>query len=524
MATEPGATEAAPQAARRSSSRSMLAVNALVLASLGASFASHVAIAAFFGLSRQVDAYYAALVLPNLFVLLCIDYIGKNFLPIFASARRDGFARASELTSSIVTIVAILAALVALVLVIAGRPLLRALLPGFSAGDVEIASRYLSIMAPTVVLTAVTSFHQYVCQHDEDYTAITAIKMAVPLASFAAILTAGPFVGAYALPIGFTLGHLVTAVLMARRARYDYSPRIGFREEWERKIFTNSAIVMGSGFVARTRGLVATYLSSQLGSGAVAALALGQRLVDPIHRTAFIGIKMMMFTRVARLHAESDTGEIARLYSRGLSASFLVLAPLLWWMALDAEAIVRVVFERGAFDAGMTALVVLALIGFAPSVVFVGMNTLLSNAFYAMGRVLVPAIVMPVGTVVYLLVAPAVYRPLGVLGLALSASLVAVVVFALLLHRLARRVPALRASGVLRRLSIHAALSGAAATAAQAVPRTGAGEAVDAVLALVLGSALYFGVLMLLRDRTLADVRVYLSRAFPSRAPAARRR
>src|SRR5690606_18920156 len=182
-------------------SRSMLAVNLLVATSLGVSYLSYVAIATLFGLTRHVDAFYAELLLPNLFVLLFIDYLGKNFLPVLASARQESFARASELTSSIITIVALFAGVVALLLVLVSRPVLALLLPGFSAGEIEITSRYFAIMAPTIVLTAVTSFHEYVCQYDEDYTHVTAIRTAVPLSNLAVIVAAGPFIGTYALPI-----------------------------------------------------------------------------------------------------------------------------------------------------------------------------------------------------------------------------------------------------------------------------------------------------------------------------------
>ena len=65
----------------------MLSVNALVLGSVVIGFVSSVAIAALFGLTRRLDAYYAALIVPQMFVTLCIDYLGKNFMPVFARAR-----------------------------------------------------------------------------------------------------------------------------------------------------------------------------------------------------------------------------------------------------------------------------------------------------------------------------------------------------------------------------------------------------------------------------------------------------
>ena len=50
----------------------------------------------------------------------------------------------------------------------------------------------------------------------------------------------------------------------------------------------------------------------------------------------------------------------------------------------------------------MTMLVAATLLApLVPSVLFVGVGQLLANAFYAMGRVKVPALIMPLGMLVF---------------------------------------------------------------------------------------------------------------------------
>ena len=494
----------------------MLSVNALVLGSVAIGFLSSVAIAALFGLTRRLDAYYAALVVPQLFITLCIDYLGKNFLPVFARARAHSAEMASEVTSCLVTIVGLLAAAVASVLCLASEPIFSVLLPGFDPADLSLVSHYFWIMAPAMVLTAVTPFHEYVCQHDEQYTRIAAILASQPIVNFVAIVGAGPFVGEYALPLGYTAGQTITFALMMRYARYRYRPRITVRGEWEKPIFTNSAVVMGSGLFVRTRSLITNFLASLIGDGAIAALNFGHRLVEPIERTAFSGVRRLMFSRTARLVVEDKSRDLVRLYRIGLNASFLLLTPFLWWLVLDSEVLMEVLFERGAFDATMTALVAVTLIGYAPAVVFAGVNSILSNAFYAMGRVAVPALVMPIGMLIYLAIAPATYRPLGVLGLSLASSAVHATVFVILLFLLAKRMPKLEPWSVLGRIAAYILLGGASAWLPQLLlAEVDLHELVKAGLRLLTGVLLYFGVLALARERTLSDVVTYFRRAHP---------
>ncbi|HET7608412.1 MAG TPA: lipid II flippase MurJ [Gammaproteobacteria bacterium] len=499
-----------------SSSRSMLQVNALLVATVGVGFLNNVAIAWLFGLTRKVDAYYAAMILPGLFMVLFVEYLGKNFLPVFARARSQSFETASELTSAMVTVTALITAVAVAVIVLASKPLFAVLLPGFDAAEVELVSSYLWIMAPASVLGAVSTFHGYLFQHEDKYTQLVAIGAIQPLVNLGAVLALGPFVGEYSLPIAFTGGKLIGFVLLARGAQYRYRPRITLRPEWERKVLVNSAILMGSGLLVRTRGLVGNYLASLLGEGAISALALGYKLVEPLERTTFGGVRMLMYSRTARLAVEENASEMSRLYRLGVAASFLLVAPPLAWMCFESEFLVSFLFERGAFDMSMTKLVALAVIGFAPSVLLAGVNGVLSNAFYALDRVKIPALVMPVGTVAYLAAAPFLYKPYGVLGLSLSPSAAYAVVFVLLLYFLNRRLTALCGGELLLRVIGYTALAVAAFGAAKLLstfvewPRF-----VEAVTTLSVGAALYFGVLVALRDRTLLEVFRYFRRAHP---------
>jgi putative peptidoglycan lipid II flippase len=497
----------------------LVTANTLVIITLVISFAGNIAIAALFGLTRRVDAFFAAAVLPSLFQALFVDYLGKNFLPTLARARKEGGTLASELTSCIVTIVALTTGAVALTLAVASRPLFELLLPGFSAEDNELVRRYFWIMAPAMVLMAVTVFHQYLCQYDEKFVRISAIQAALPFANLVAVLCAGPFIGEYALPAAFLAGHMIVFVLMARGARYRYSFRVKIRRSWEGKIFANSAIVMSSGLLARTGSLVTNYFASQLGSGAISALAVALKLTQPLGRTIFTAVRMFMFSRTSRLAAEGNAKEIARLQTFALGSSFLLLAPLLWWIGSNSEIIVETLFLRGDFDLRMSGLVSLALIGAIPFVLFDGGNGLMSNAFYATDRVSVPALVMPLGTLIYLAAAPWLSARYGVLGLTAGMSLSTATIFSVLLVLLGRYLADFSAARSAWHLVRYTALAATCiGLPALATSRLDATRLTVAAVSLGLGFFLYVLVLLVLRDPLLLGVQRYLRKSLPAQS------
>jgi peptidoglycan biosynthesis protein MviN/MurJ (putative lipid II flippase) len=121
---------------------------------------------------------------------------------------------------------------------------------------------------------------------------------------------------------------------------------------------------------------------------------------------------------------------------------------------------------------------------------------------------------MPIGTLAYLAVAPFVYKPLGVLGLALSPSAAYALVFLLLLYFLDRRLPLLRGGELLLRVTGYTALAVAAFGASKLLMTSVAWPAlVESAVSLLGGAALYLGALIGVQDRTLREVYAYFRRA-----------
>ncbi len=510
--------------------RGVVNVNALVIASLGLGLLSNVLIASLFGLTYRVDAFFAAAVLPSLFMALCIDYLGKNFLPVLASAKAVGDSCASSVTSSIVTTAALVAAAATVALVAFREPLFAALLPGFDQQTLALVSNYFAIMAPSIVLMAVNTFHEYVWQYEERFTFVSLSRTALPAANLLSIVALAPWLGAYCLPVGYLLGHVAVFALLLRGLPYRYRPYMAMRAGFEKRVFMNSAIVMSTGLVARSKSIVMNYLASQLGSGAITALALATKLTEPLERSAFTGIRMLIFSRTVRLVVADDRPALGSLYSMGLRAAFLVLVPLLWWIGLNSDAVVQILFRHGEFTPEMATLVAAVLLGLVPSVLFLGLNQLLSNAFYAMDRVMVPAVVMPLGTLLYIGCAIPLSAAYGTPGLAVATTVSSLAVFLAMLVIVGRQLPEIGLLRTAGQLSLYAVLGGtamlgavAALAAADLTPMALLG------LSLPLGATAYGAALFFGGDRTfralleLARGYVGLSADRSSKAPPVRK-
>ena len=161
--------------------RKLFSVNAIIALSLGIGFLNNVAISGFFGLNRFVDAYFAAAILGKMFMYLIVDYLGRNFLPVYAARYSDSPDQAAQMASTVITLMALVASGTVVALLYFSEPIFSFLLPGFGPEEVQIVTVMFSIQAPAIVLMTVNNFHQFIWQHDEHYNRVVFARLFVSL-------------------------------------------------------------------------------------------------------------------------------------------------------------------------------------------------------------------------------------------------------------------------------------------------------------------------------------------------------
>jgi putative peptidoglycan lipid II flippase len=506
-----------------STARSLLTVNAIVLATILIGMANNILIANFFGLTRLLDSYYAALMIPEMCASLFLDFLGRNFLPAYAAVRQSDPERAAKLASAVITIVGLCAVAVVVVLMLLARPAFGALLPGFAPAELNDVVKIFYIVSPALVLMAVSTFNEYVYQYKEQYLRMALYRAAVPATILVTVVLGENALGEYSLPIGFLSGHVLMFVLLTASAGYRYRPRLTFEADYLRRIFLNSGLLIAAGFVGRTRGLVTQYFASLLGAGSLAALTLAHKITLPLHQSSLVAMRIMVFSKSVKLFVSDEQDRLGELYRLMITFVLLVLTPVAAWVLLESSSIVELLFLRGEFTVDMSELVVLATAGIALSIPFAGANETLSNAFYATNRSAVIAAVIPLSTLVYLAGAAFAATRFGILGLALSEVLVEIFVFVFLVLAFAGQNRQFSRSHVAIKLLKY----GVVAAGTMYLGVSAVGSRLDEPLlrlptSLALGGTLYVGTLLLLRDGELKSLLERLRDAVRFRAQPAR--
>lgn len=378
-----------------------------------------------FGTSYIVDAYTIACSLPTVMFTMFASGFSNSYLPVYM--RVDGKDKRNDFFRNVITILTVISIAFSLICIIFSRQLTFVMAPGFDEKSAELTSIFIKILAIYLpfftafnILTAHLSANENFVASQFCDTIIVNIIISV------AIVLASPE-NPYILVIGYVLA-MVTAtvtlfIYMTRRKYIRFAPRLKLNDA-DFKMLVSLAIPLGiSMLVGQLNAVVDRIFSTSLGSGVTSALGYAHRVeVLPYSFIATIFLTLCK-PRMNACFAKGDN-EGGMVYAkRAFLVAIYAAIPIVFGFILFASPIIRLIFERGAFDSESTKLTASCLIFYAIGMPFYAtrdVTTAVLGAKYKQKLILVNTIVAVVSNIVlnFVLVGVLEHR-----GLALATSL-----------------------------------------------------------------------------------------------------
>jgi len=372
--------------------RSTAVFSAMTLLSRLAGFARDVVQAQVFGAGGIVDAFAVAYRIPNyLRRIFAEGSFASAFVPVLSELRQRGDEAALKDFLDHVA-----GALCATVLVVSGLGLLAAPLvvaliaPGMLDDPAKfgLTTDLLRIVFPYLALVSMTALAGAVLNSFQRFALPAVTPVLHNLAVIAAMLLLAPLL---AVPITalawgvLAAGVLQLALLWPAMGRLGLRPRLrlNLRHPGVRRVGALMLPTLFSSSVAQLNLIVGTLFASLLVDGSQSWLYYSDRLVEFPLGLFGVALGTVILPHLARRHADADTAGYAASLDWGLRTVLLLAIPAALGLALLAEPLAIVIFERGQFlpgDSRMTALSLMAMSLGIPG--FMASKVLLS-AFYA---------------------------------------------------------------------------------------------------------------------------------------------
>lgn len=425
---------AAPASDRRGRlARSAIFYSIATGASRVAGLVREIAAASQFGVTGPMSAFAIAYQVPNVLrALFAEGPLQAGFVPVFTELLERGQRKeAFRVAWSLVFLTCLVLGGATALLVLLAPLVMPLLAPGF---DDEPELRHLTIVLSqvlflTVPMLAVSGLVVGILYAFDRFAASALAPLAWNLVVIGFLLGVVPLLAEDKQIYGYAFGVLAgTAVQLALPMPWlrGIGGRFSLVADWRNphvrrvlKLMLPVTLALG---VASLDLVIDSFFGTLVSEETPAAIDRAFRIYQLPQGLFSVAVATILFPTLARYAARGERANVRRITASGARQIALLLVPSAFLMAVLAEPITRLVYQRGEFTAHSTELVKTAMVWWAVALPFEGISLLYSRAFFSLQRTWVTAPLALVDIALNALVALALYGPFGISGVVIGTA------------------------------------------------------------------------------------------------------
>ena len=411
-------------------------------------------IGAYFGLSKELDAFWAANVIPeSLFNLIVAGAITSAFIPVFTSyLAKERESEGWHVASSVINAMLLLLVTASGVLWLAAPLFMPYLAAGFRSdpAQLSLAIDLTRIMLLSPIFMGLSSLMTGVLNSYRQFLSAAVAPVVYNLVIILFTVFLSPFLGIYALAWGVVVGALTMFLVQVpeltfRRTRYSLTLDLGHPGVREVAVLTAPrALAQGSAFFVIPA--VNTALATGLVAGSLSALNYAFALMLLPLGVFSMAISSAIFPSLSHFAALGQTTRLRAALAQAIRLILFLTLPSAIAMMVLRRPIVHLLFQYREFSDFARELTAAAFLFYAIGLAGHALVQILTRAFYAAKDTRTPLVTTLVSiganvALAFVLVGWVVDgEPLGIAGLALANSFATLAEAAVLIALLQPRI------------------------------------------------------------------------------------
>lgn len=423
-------------------------------------------IASLFGAGNAVDVFVMAFRAPNLLRdLFAEGALSTAFITVFSKKiKTEGDDSAWRLARKMATLTTIFMSLMTLLGVLFAPQLIGLLAGGFSPEKAAFTVELTRIMFPFILLVSLAALAMGMLNAKHVFGMPAMASSFFNLGSILGGVGFGwwldPHFGPRSL-VGLAIGTLIGGFLQLvvqfpalRRVGFRFRPDFRWRDDGVRQILRLMGPAVIAASAVQVNVMVNGGFASYLGEGAVSSLNYAFRLMQLPLGIFGVAVGTVTLPVVARFASTHDMAGVRSTLGHGVRLAFLLTIPCAAGLIFFAEPIISLIYQRGKFSFADTVYAAGALKFYAVGLVAYSGIKVLAPAFYALDKRNLPMLVSFFSIITNCLLNLLItfYFGMGIRGLALSTSIVAIINFAILYFMMARHTSGLESRALLLNL------------------------------------------------------------------------
>jgi putative peptidoglycan lipid II flippase len=416
-------------------------------ASRVAGLGREVVAAGYYGISGPMSAFTIAFQVPNLIRALFADAaLQPAFVPVFTELiGKKHYKEAFRLASTLLLLVTMVLGAITAFFILAAPVVMPVFAPGFEGEVLDLTVTLSQVLFPILIMLGVSGVVVGVLNSYDRFGAFAISPLFWNLAIILVLVLIEPlFHGQdriYAYAIAILVGTLVQLLIPTwdlRHTPFKFSWSFDWRHPGVRRVLLLMLPVTISLGLINFNLVINSFFASFVSEEAPAAIDKAFRIYQLPQGIFSVAIATVLFPTLARFANRGEIENLRATMANGMRQILFVLLPAAAAILALSEPMIRLVYQRGAFDPAETAVVATALFWFSFSLPTNGLYLLQTRTFFSLQRPWQATSLAAIDLVVSAVAALLLYEPYGVGGIVAGTGIgttAAVIAQAVILRR-----------------------------------------------------------------------------------------
>lgn len=399
-------------------------------------FLREILIASKFGSGMETDTYFVAMTATVIVMTTVGAALKTTLIPIFSEIeQKKGVKGKLSYLNNVFNVIAIITVTLLVLGYFLSPIIVKLLAKGFTGKQFEMAVKLNRIGLPIIIFMGFSYVFSGFLESSEVFGPPAISGIPFNLVYIVYLLVLGNKFGIIGLMVASVIAaasQWLIQVPATRRQGYRYSLEVNFRDRYlEKALILTGPVLLGSA-VQQINVIIDRTLASSLTEGSISALNYASRVNDMVISVFVMAITTVIFPMLSRAFSQEDVDQGLELMQEGINMIFIITVPATMGIIMLAPPVIKIFFQRGAFDERATLMTSQALIFYSLGLVGSSLRLMLNKVFYSIQDTTTPMKngIIAVGINValnYILV-----RYMAHSGLALATSISAIVTTILL--------------------------------------------------------------------------------------------
>lgn len=408
-------------------------------------FGRELALATAYGASGTSDAFLVAMNIPAVIFTAIGTSLGTAFIPLYCDVdSKLGEREANKFTNNVFNIVVLICLAFSVIGALFTPQIVKLFAIGFKGETLNQAIYFTRVMILGMAFLGMSYIMMAYLQVKENFTIPGLMPVPYNMFIILAILVSVK-VSPYLLPWGALIGLLFQFLFQlpfAMKKGFKYKPYINLKDEYLKKMLWLVGPVLIGVAVNQINTIVDRTIASTLVEGSISALNYANKLNQFVMGMFIVSISSVIYPMLSKLSSENNKDKFNKSISTSVNAVTLIVIPISVGAIILANPIVKLLFQRGEFDARATQMTAIALMFYSVGMIGFGLRDILGKVFYSLKDTKTPMIngVIAMGLNITLNITFVKFTNMQLAGLAFATSISALVTIALLFISLRRKI------------------------------------------------------------------------------------